>query len=98
MVVVVPVIPGGLEAGDAVARFDALDEAELGEGVEGAVDARHADGAAGGRDPVVDLLRRAAAVLAPEVLDHRASRAAAAEPRRKESVESVVAPCCISKR
>ena len=92
VVMVVVIGPGGLEAGDAVARFDALDEAELGEGVEGAIDARHAGGAAGGGDPVVDLLRRATAVLLPEVLDHRASRPAATEPCRTELVESEVPP------
>ena len=59
----------GLVAGDAVADVDPLDEAEVGEAVEHAVDARDPDAPSLGADPVMDLLRRAAAGLAAEVLD-----------------------------
>ena len=84
--------PRRLEPRDPVARVHALDEAELGERVERPVDACDADGAPVGRDPVVDLLGRAAAVLVVEELDDRAARAAATETRRAEPVECPETP------
>ena len=56
VMVVVAVAAGRLEARDAVAHVDPLDEAQGGERLERPVDARDADGAAGGADAVVDLL------------------------------------------
>ncbi len=92
--VVVMVIVGArrLEPGDPVACVHALNEAELGERVERPIDACDADGAAVGRDPVVNLLRRPAAVLAVEKLDDGAARAAATEARSAEPVERPETP------
>jgi zinc transport system substrate-binding protein len=90
--VVIVIGPDGLEAGEPVAGVHALDEPKLRERVEGPVDARHPDRVSRGRDPVVDLLRRPAAVLAVEVLDHRATRAAAAKTRSPEPLECLHGP------
>ena len=62
------------------AEVDALHEALRGEQLEHAVDARDADPAAGGAQPVEDLLRGQAAVLLGEQIDHRAPRTAVAKP------------------
>ena len=54
--------------------------------------ASDADGSPVGRDPVVDLLGRPAAVLAVEILDDGATRAAATETRRAQLVECPETP------
>ena len=54
----------GLEAGKAVSDVDPLEQPEVGELVEAAVDARDPDGTPLVAEAVVDLLRRQAAVLA----------------------------------
>ena len=59
-----------LVAGNAVADVDPLDESEVGEVVEHAVDARDPDAPSLGADPVMDLLRRPAALLSADVLDN----------------------------
>ena len=75
-----------LEAREPLAEVDPVDELELGELVERAVDARDADAAAFRAEAVQDLLRRHAARLAGEVRDHRlACRARAAPDRRSAS-------------
>ena len=68
---------GALEARDPVPEVDPLHETELVEAVERAVDARDPDLRAPGAHAVVDLLRREAAVLAPEEFDDEATSAAA---------------------
>jgi hypothetical protein len=55
-----------LEARDAGPDVDALDEAVSRQLLERPVDARNADAAALAAEPVEDLLRREAAVLAAE--------------------------------
>jgi hypothetical protein len=92
MVMVLVMTAERLEACDPVADVDALYDPELGQRVEGPVDARDPDRAPGRRDPVVDLLGGAAAVLRLEKVDHRAPRAAPAESRHAEGVECVVGP------
>ncbi len=65
---------GGLVGRDARAQVETVDEAELLELVEGAIDACATH--PGTRVPklVLDLLGAARAGLPPEALDHRASR------------------------
>ena len=92
VVVMMVVGPRRLEPRDPVARVHALDETELGERIERPVDACDADGAPVGRDPVVDLLGRPAAVLAVEILDHGAAGPAAAETRRAQPVKCLETP------
>ena len=92
VMVVVTVAARRLEARDAVADVDPLDEPQGGERLERPVDARDADGAAGGADAVVDLLRREAAPLLVEELDDRPAGAPAAEPGGAEAGERVVGP------
>ena len=82
-----------LVAGDTVADVDALHEAEVGELVDGAIDARDSDPAAGGTDPVEDLLGGQAAALLAEMLDDRCAGAALAKPRRTQAVEGLLRPC-----
>lgn len=66
-----------LEAGDAVAEVDALDEPERGHPVERAVDTRDPDARAACAGVVVQFLRREAALLLTEDLDdHLASPSA----------------------
>jgi len=81
-----------LEAGDAVAELDTLHEAELDELLESAVDTRDPDLATLATDAVEDLLRRAAARLCSQVLDHCAPGASVAETFRLEIVERMSAP------
>src|SRR5688500_12484559 len=81
-----------LEPRDPVADVDALDEPQCRQRLERAVDARDADGAAGGADPVVDLLRRQAAALLVEELHHGAPGAAPAQPGRAEAGKRMVGP------
>jgi zinc transport system substrate-binding protein len=92
VVVVIASGVSGLVAGDAVADVDPLDEAEVGEAVEHAVDARDPDAPALGADPVMDLLRRAAAGLAAEVLDDAPPGAAAAVSRRPQRGQGMLTP------
>ncbi len=76
--VVVVLAPGkrGLEAGHAAAEVDAVNETELGQPLEHAVDACDPDLAAVGSQAVEQLLRGHTAVLALEVRDDRFARAA----------------------
>ena len=92
VMVVVAVCRCGLEPRDSVARVDALDEPQVDESVERAVDGRDSDGAPCLAEPVEDLLRAQAAVLAAEELDDRASRAALAKAGLVERVERVRCP------
>ncbi len=77
VVVMVSARIGALEPRHAVTQVDALHETQLGEAVQGAVDAGDPDSRAGRAHAVVDLLRRQAAVLACEELDHDAAGAPA---------------------
>lgn len=81
-----------LEARDAAAQVDPVDEAKVDEGLEHAVDARDPDPTTRGTEAVVQLLRRYTAVLAAEVLDHGAPGAAAAVTGADELRERVVDP------
>jgi len=92
--VVVMVAPGvgGLEASDTVAQVDALEEAELVEPVERPVDARDADPHAAVPEPLVDLQRGEAAVLAVEVGDDLPPRSAASPTRLAELRERRLGP------
>lgn len=90
VVMVAVVAAEGLVARDAVADVDPLDEPQLRERVERPVDARYPDRAARSRDPVVDLLRRAAAVLRGEVVDDGPAGTAPAKARGTEGAERVV--------
>ena len=73
---------GGLEAGDSVTELDTLDEVELDELVEGAVDACDPDPATLPADSVEELLCRLAAGLRPEVLDDGSACPSVAESLR----------------
>ncbi len=81
-----------LEACDSVTELDALDEAELDELVESAVDACDPDPAAILADVVEDLLGRPAAGLNAEMLDDSPTRPAIAEPLRLKAIERLGAP------
>lgn len=83
---------GRLEASDAVPDVDALDEAELGELGDGAVDARDADAGPARADAVEDLPGREAARLRAEVLDDGPACASAAEPGGSHAVERLDRP------
>ena len=87
MVVVVAARADRLEARDARAEIDALEQALRGEQLEHAVDARDPDAAAVRAEPVEDLLRGEAAVLLGEQLDHGAPGAAVAKPLAVERLE-----------
>ena len=80
-----------LVADDALAGVEALDELELVEQLERAVDRREADLAALVAQALGDLLRAEAAVLAAEQLDDRPARRAGAVPSRS----SVVSACSV---
>ena len=92
VVMVIVVTAERLEAGDPVADVDALHQVESGEGVEGPVDARDADGAAPGDDSVVDLLGGAAAVLARQEVDDRTACPAAPQARVAEGAQRPLGP------
>ena len=83
---------GGLVPGDAVADVDALDETQLVEGLDHAVDRRDADVAAVAADAVEDLLCGQTAGLPAEMIDHGMARATMAEPCRAERRERVLGP------
>src|SRR5829696_5701926 len=91
VMVVVAAGVGGLEAGRP-GDVDAVHEAELGEGVERAVDAGQTHRTAAVAQAVVDLLRAEAAGLAPEQLEHLAAGAAGAVPGTRELLTGVVGP------
>ena len=97
VVVMVAARVRGLEAGDAVADVDALQEAQVGELVDGAVDARDPDPAAAGADPVEDLLGGEATALLAEVLDHGGAGAALAEPRLAQAQQCLLGPRRVSR-
>ena len=92
MMVVVSARVRRLEACDAVAQVDSLHEVELDESVERAVDARDTDLAAAVADPVVDLLRRAAARVQRELVDNRPPCTAASKPGVAELGERGLGP------
>src|SRR5262249_54964850 len=92
VVVMMTVGARGLEAGDPVPEVDPRQQALGGEQVEDAVHAGDADARPGGADAVVRLLRRQAAVLTLEVLDHDPAGAAAAVARATEAFERVLGP------
>ncbi len=75
-----------LETRHAVAEVHPLDEPELVEPFEGAINARDADSEPARANPVVDLLRGEAAVLATEVFDDDAASTAASAALRSASV------------
>jgi hypothetical protein len=65
-----------LEAGQAFPEVDAAQEAQVGQLLERAIDARDADRASRRTEAFEHLLRGQAAVLPGEVLDHRFARRA----------------------
>ena len=81
-----------LEPRDPVADVDALDEPQVGERVERPVDACDADRTTLRDDAVVDLLRRAAAILPFEEVDDRAASAAATQTRVPQGGHRVLRP------
>ena len=92
VVVVIAVGMRRLIASDAVADVDPLHEAQVGELVDGTVDARDPDAAAGRPDAVEDLLRRQAAALPPEVLDDGEPGPSLAQAGPSQPVERLVRP------
>jgi hypothetical protein len=82
----------GLETGDTVAEVDPAHEAKVSELVEHPVDARDADRAALGTQPVEELLRRDAAVLGGQVRDHCVTRAARSGSGATELVPRMLLP------
>ncbi len=92
VMVVVAVGQVALVARDALADVDPLDEPQLGQQLEDAVDARAADAAPLCAKAVVDLLRGQRAVLALEQLDDGVARAAAPVAGVGERRERVLAP------
>lgn len=81
VVVVIAARANRLEAGDAVPELDPLDELELRQPLESPVHARDPDADAARAEPLVDLLRREAAVLGAEVLDDLTTCAAGSPAR-----------------
>ena len=81
MVVVIAADVRRLEARDTVPEVDPLQEPELVHALERPVDARDSDAVAATAHRVVDLLRREAARVLAEALDHESSRPAAAPAR-----------------
>ena len=77
VVVMIPARPCRLEAGDSVAEIDPGHESLRGQELEDAIDARDPDRPPLHAEPVEDLLRCQAAVLAAEQLDDRSAGAAA---------------------
>ena len=77
----------GLEPGNAITEVDPLHEAEFDQCVERAVHAGDAGLAAVAADPVVDLLRRAAALVEGKLVDDRSSCAASTQAGVAESGE-----------
>lgn len=89
---------GGLEPRNPVTELDTLHEVELDELLEGAIDARNPDALALTADVVEDLLRRMAARLGAEMLDHGSAGAPVAEPLRLEALERTATPARMMSR
>ena len=83
----------GLVAGSTGADVDPLHETLLAKQIEDAVNARDADGAPLVPEPVEDLLRRQAAVLAAQQLDDGAPGASAPVARNPERRQGRLGPC-----
>jgi hypothetical protein len=81
-----------LEAGDAVAEIDALNEPELREALERPIDARDTDTRAARAKAVVDLLRGNATGLATEEVDDRPPGAAGSPARLAQATERALCP------
>jgi zinc transport system substrate-binding protein len=92
MVVVIAVGVSRLEPCHAVSEVDPLNETELVQAVQRAVDARDPDPAASPAHPIVDLLRREAAVLLAQQLHDESSCAPASPARRTEPGERGLRP------
>jgi zinc transport system substrate-binding protein len=82
----------GLEPGDPVADVDALDETELCEHLEHAVDRRDSHRPAAGTKARVDLLCTRAAVLAGHQVENGGARPAGTEACLAQGVLGVLAP------
>jgi len=95
MVVMIAVRVRGLVPCDAVADVDTLYEPQIGELVDGPVDAGNPSLAPVRPDAVEDLLRRETAALLAEMLDDGVARAALAEPRLAEAVQRPPRPPCV---
>ena len=92
---VVVMVAAGLDplvAGGAAADLEALDEAELLELLEGAVDAGPAAGGSSAAQLVVELERGDRAIVAGERLDHRRAGAAAAQAGGLQRRQRVLGP------
>jgi hypothetical protein len=81
-----------LVARDPGAEVDPLHQPFGGQQVEDAIDARDPDPAAGGPQPVEDLLRGQTAVLLREEVDHRPPGAAVPKPLPLQRLERRVSP------
>jgi hypothetical protein len=86
VVMVVAAWVGGFVAGGAVTYVESLDEAELVEDFDGAVDAGGAGGGSLGTERVGDFAGREAAVLLGEDVDHGQTGGAAQVPGLLERV------------
>jgi zinc transport system substrate-binding protein len=92
VMMMLPVGQRHLEACDPIPDLHALDEPELGQRVENAVDARDSDLAARSLHAVEDLLCRTAAPLLSQMVDDGSARAAVPETGTAKSVERVLSP------
>ena len=92
VMVVVAVGPRRLVPRNPVARVDSLDQPEVRERLEGAVDGRDPDRPPGPAKAVEDLLRAHAAVLAAQELHDGAPGAAAPKARAFECFERMTSP------
>jgi zinc transport system substrate-binding protein len=93
MVMVIPVRSRRLVARNPVAGVDTLDQPQVRQCFQRAVDGGDPDRPACLPQLVVDVLRAQAAVLPAEQLDDRLPRAAAAVARRFEGFERITRPC-----
>jgi hypothetical protein len=85
VVVMVAACMRGLEPRDAVAEIDPLDESELVQALEDAIDARHPDPRRRGAQALVDFLSGHAAVLRSEKLDDGSTCSTAATAHGPET-------------
>ena len=92
VVVMVAALVCGLEARDAVAEIDPLDETEAIEAVERAVHARDPDTGADGAQAVVNLLGRQAAPLSAQEFDYGSPRAPTTPARLSQACERTLGP------
>ena len=83
---------GRLEAGAPVTEIDAMDEPEVVQLLEGAVDGRDADGAAVGAEPVEQFLCGETAVLSSEVTEDGVARAARSRSGAAQLAAGVLLP------